>query len=351
VFGTLELAQIGASNQYQFSSSGGRTVYDDIHDLFLAERGGVVGITSLSSGFFPLETQPRSKVCNIWPYWRFAATGACQAGASLTVPEQWDPRGWYGSNLTPPAMITGGPAGTLAPIMGERRNFYFTSEARYLFRYAGGETLAFFGDDDVWVYINGRLVLDLGAPHERLQGQITLTATGASYTISAQNVVTGAAIPVDTGTVPNLGLVAGNTYEIAVFHADRHPRESNYQLTLSGFSTTRSICQPQCGDGATTAGEECDDGATNQDDVYGGCTTQCKFGPFCGDGVMNGPEECDAGRENTALYGTPGGCTSACTRSHFCGDGHVDTAFMEQCDSGTPEGNGVCTAECRLGVQ
>src|SRR5690606_19864521 len=36
VTGTLELAQIGATNQYQFSSSGGRTVYDDLHDIFLA---------------------------------------------------------------------------------------------------------------------------------------------------------------------------------------------------------------------------------------------------------------------------------------------------------------------------
>ncbi len=47
----------------------------------------------------------------------------------------------------------------------------------------------------------------------------------------------------------NLGLEMGRTYEIAVFGADRHPTESNYQLTLSGFSTQKSNCMPRCGDG------------------------------------------------------------------------------------------------------
>ncbi len=37
--------------------------------------------------------------------------------------------------------------------------------------------------------------------------------------------------------------------------------------------------RPSCGDGIVTAGEECDNGAANNDTLYGGCTTQCKFGP------------------------------------------------------------------------
>ena len=49
-----------------------------------------------------------------------------------------------------------------------------------------------------------------------------------------------------------LNLMPGRTYEIAVFHADRHPTESNYQLTLSGFATKRSNCMPRCGDGVLT---------------------------------------------------------------------------------------------------
>jgi fibro-slime domain-containing protein len=351
VLGTLELTQLAGTNQYQFSSSGGRTVYDDLHDVFLRERGATTGVDSLSSGFFPLEAQTRTKVCNIWPYWKFTSGVACTAGTGLPVPTQWDPQGWYGNNLMPPMMVTGGPVGTVKPITGMMRNFYFTSQVRYLFHYAGGETLSFYGDDDVWVFINGHLVLDLGAPHERLQGSVSLTGPSADYAIQSQDVLTKAITSIAKGTVTGLDLAAGSTYEIAVFHADQHPRESNYELTVSGFSTTRSVCQPKCGDGVATVSEECDDGPQNQDGLYGGCTTECKLGPFCGDGQKNGPEQCDLGRQNGAAYGTKDGCTTACTTPHYCGDRVLDSAFGEQCDEGDANGGSVCTSDCKLVVR
>jgi fibro-slime domain-containing protein len=248
-------------------------------------------------------------------------------------------------------MVTGGPVGTVKPITGMMRNFYFTSQVRYLFHYSGGETLSFYGDDDVWVFINGHLVLDLGAPHERLQGTVSLTGPSADFAVQSQDVLTKAITPITKGTVTGLDLVAGSTYEIAVFHADRHPRESNYELTVSGFSTTRSVCQPKCGDGVATVSEECDDGPQNQDDLYGGCTTQCKLGPFCGDGQKNGPEQCDLGRQNGAPYGTKDGCTTACTTPHYCGDRVLDSAFGEQCDEGDANGGSVCTSDCKLVVR
>jgi fibro-slime domain-containing protein len=348
----IELAPGATAMQYRFSSSGGRTVYQDIHDIFMnlpipATNGAPAN--SLSSGFFPLEARTgahATKLCNLWPYWPTALTTAnCVAQDGNPVWQQWDPQG---SGTRGVAGM--GEGGRVVPVTGVPRNFYFTSEVRYLFRYAGGETLAFNGDDDVWVFINGKLVLDLGAPHERLEGTVTLNADSATWTIQTLNIATNTPIPIANGTVTGLGLEVGRTHEIVVFHADRHPRESNYQLTLSGFATQRSACEPRCGDGVVAAAEECDDGPNNMNGVYGGCTTECRFGPFCGDGMPDTPdEECDQGRMNGAGYNQVNGCTAGCRFAPRCGDGIVHGLYNEQCDAGAANGpTGECRSDCTL---
>jgi fibro-slime domain-containing protein len=220
-------------------------------------------------------------------------------------------------------------------------NFSFTGEFRYWFKYDSTKsyTLDFVGDDDVWVFINNKLAVDLGGIHTPVEGSVTLNAATAS----------------------KLGMQSGNVYQIAVFQTERQTTCSSYKLTLSGFNAAHSDCTPKCGDGVTVADEECDCGTgtgpfpagcsgPNDDNTYGGCTTKCKWGGFCGDNVVNGLEECDNGPKNGTQYGGSG-CTLGCTKAHTCGDGVVDTAQGEECDLGTANGGELCTDKCKLVIQ
>jgi fibro-slime domain-containing protein len=87
------------------------------------------------------------------------------------------------------------------------QNFLFTTEIHLLFEYVQGQVFKFSGDDDLWIFVNGKLALDLGGLHSRFNAAINFDAQAAA-----------------------LGIVAGQSYNMDIFHAERHTKESNFRI-------------------------------------------------------------------------------------------------------------------------
>ena len=233
---------------------------------------------------------------------------------------------------------------------GYTHNFHFTSEMRYWFYYQGGETFEFRGDDDVWVFVNGQLVVDLGGIHSEWIGKVVLNGAQSQVCIPSLKADSDGD-PDDNCVTRNIPLTAGNVYEIALFQAERHVTQSNYKLTLSNFNVQRTSCTPDCGDGFVTPDEACDLGDDENTGEHDGCNADCTLSPFCGDTVtQSAEEECDNGA-NVSTYGVgANACAPGCVRPPFCGDDIVQGAY-EVCDEGDDNGPGYgrCGTNCQPG--
>lgn len=227
--------------------------------------------------------------------------------------------------------------------MSNGHNFGFTTEVHYFFVYQGDEVLRFEGDDDLWVFVDGRLCMDIGGIHGAEDGVMSFDPMVVDDNAGRQAIV--------DACIASLGLQVGRVYEISIFHAERHVTQSNFTLTLDGFVTESSVCSDTCGDGIRTRFEFCDDGTAQNTGEYGQCNDSCTaLGPHCGDGlVQDAFEDCDNG-EN---LGGVNGCNPDCTSGPFCGDSIRQPELGESCDAGEQNGESGsgCSASCEVVVE
>jgi fibro-slime domain-containing protein len=107
---------------------------------------------------------------------------------------------------------------------GRSHNYHFTYEITgHHFTYQGTEKFTFLGDDDLWVFIDGKLVIDLGGVHQAEKGEINLT-------LPPGETVFDKVIP-QTGV--RLVLRKGETYSFDFFFAERHTVKSEFRIDTS----------------------------------------------------------------------------------------------------------------------
>ncbi len=93
---------------------------------------------------------------------------------------------------------------------GWQHNYSFTLATTANFTYQGDESFSFTGDDDVFVFINRHLAIDLGGVHSAESATVNLAERAQEFEITP-----------------------GNRYPIHIFFAERHPTQSDFVVETS----------------------------------------------------------------------------------------------------------------------
>ncbi|MDR2554404.1 MAG: fibro-slime domain-containing protein [Fibromonadaceae bacterium] len=109
-------------------------------------------------------------------------------------------------------------------------NSFFCFESHATFIYEQGQEFYFSGDDDIWVFIDGNLVIDIGGCHLATPGYVALDSIGKpGRWLGSQQVSGNAKKP------KYEELVEGQEYDIDIFFCDRRTNASNIRISTNMY--------------------------------------------------------------------------------------------------------------------
>ena len=202
---------IGAGFQVtsDWRDSGGRPICHLLYDPELGDSAGSTGPAD-TGGIDSSES---------FAHWYRDLPGLNMSKA-LTLTLHLQPDGIYlfDNTLDPAYVALGGFFPIEDQLLGNPggnpdRNFHFTFEIHGDFVYDAdaGQIFRFVGDDDIWVFINDQLVIDLGGVHSSREQFVDLG---------------------------RLGLTDGDSYRLDFFFAERHRTQSNFRIMTNLLLTT-----------------------------------------------------------------------------------------------------------------
>jgi fibro-slime domain-containing protein len=171
-------------------------------------------------------------------------------------------------------------------------NYGFSMKLNTNFFFRGTETFFLQGDDDLWVFVNNKLAVDLGGTHMPKSKLLDMS---------------------DVETQAKLGITPGNSYDLDFYMCERNQHGSTLVIQTTILLCPADACNDNNSCTADVCREEgdcwrcehqpvhCDDGDKCTADSCDAATGQCKFEPLCDDGKPCTSKQC-------LPEGNPGKC-------------------------------------------